>query len=149
MINIVTDKKEIQGKLLEDNESFFHNFVSIHHLNSQYFDVMLKIDQAHILDRDSGLIKTPIGLTSFENLSTGCKTVINCLYLRDYRGILDIPFLEVVRVTECGYNALNVLFEYGDLGLVYLLEHNNLISQINNGNFCLNRINVNRLGDVL
>lgn len=69
-------------------------------------EIIELIDNAKLLDENTGLIKTPMGLTSVNNLSMGCKTALNVAFVRKH------PELNIstINVTECGYNALEVIF---------------------------------------
>ena len=72
----------------------------------------------------TGTIETPYGSCNRDQLSTGCKTVLNTIYL--YRHQDKFKNKKAIYATECGANALEVLFrfleEYKlDIGVV--LEH--------------------------
>ncbi|MCR5402803.1 MAG: hypothetical protein K6E91_03170 [Butyrivibrio sp.] len=121
MINISTnaENKELS---IGDVESFFNYKVTASHFSEQDIKVLSDIDDAVLLDKNTGAIQTPFGITDITHLSTGCKTVLCYLYLRRKETssiILD--------VTECGYNALDVLFEcvekQGDSDSVFVLRH--------------------------
>ena len=98
------------------------------HINASQFDdsdlqAMKIIDNAELLDKNTGLIKTPFGLASIKNLSTGCKTVLvyNYCYRHGVR--------KIISANECGANALSVLFDlmdsYNDSDTLLFLMHRN------------------------
>ncbi len=47
--------------------------------------IVKSIDNAELLDENTGLIKTPFGLASVNNLSTGCKTTLNVAFIKAFR----------------------------------------------------------------
>lgn len=118
MVNIITRDNLIEPEFILDNESFFNLHVPLRDVPNCR-DIIQSIDEAKILDMDTGLVKTPFGLTDEYHLSTGCKTALNISY------ILNHPELGIktVNITECGCNALNEIFamEPGELKL--LLKH--------------------------
>ena len=78
MIRLYRDKAKFDREsILLDNESFFINNVSAKCLGDASLRVMNKIDGASLLDANTGTIQTPYGVTDINNLSTGCKTVLN------------------------------------------------------------------------
>ena len=88
---------------------------------------MKQIDNAILLDETSGTIQTDFGVTYLDNLSSGCKAVLTFLYIirnkEDYNGKI------ILDVTECGANALDILFnfaeQYNDMDITFLLRHKN------------------------
>ena len=142
MIEIVTDLKMCNDNILFDNEAYFFENVSLEH-DSKYEFVLEGIDNAKILDYDTGLVQTPFGLTSFEQLSTGCKTVLNYLHLRKHGSRYSY-----LNITECGANALNVLFELceTDDGIGFYLGHDENLANIGPHEFSVNgRLTTNLL----
>ena len=78
-----------------------------------------------MLDRNTGAISTPFGVTDIYHLSTGCKVVLFYLYMQTLgRDKFDSYILEI---TECGGNALRCLFRcveiLGDVTSTFLLRH--------------------------
>ena len=59
MVNIITDKKNIKHKYINDNESFFRCFVRVCEI-TEAAEIIELIDNAKLLDENTGLIKTPI-----------------------------------------------------------------------------------------
>ena len=100
----LTDVKNGKGTLI-NNDSYFNNKITASELDEQCEKWLLKIDEAVIIDRKLGSVKTPYGLTNIESLSTGLKTLIN-VYMCIKRGIKYN-----VCITECGVNVLNELFK--------------------------------------
>ena len=89
---IINGNDAIFGKSLLSNDSFSNNVLP----EIQY--VMKKIDGAdYISKRD---MRDRFGnLTSIENLSTGCKSIINCINYPQY----------IVNCIECGRNAIDLI----------------------------------------
>ena len=141
MINIT--RKMPESNFIKDIESMFNL-----HINSKDFDEddlnsIRVIDNAEVLDLTTGLIKTPYGLTSIKDLSTGCKTVLVYNYCRKNN------INKVINITEGGANALNVLFElmskHNDSNTIVYLGHRNLLETIKSFEFNVD----GRLGDTL
>lgn len=72
-------------------------------------EIMLAIDNAVFTNKARGEIRTPFGLTTTSNLSSGCKAVL----LIYFTGRSLLPFT-CINVTECGVNALKLAFLYAD-----------------------------------
>ena len=127
MIRLYRDKAKFDREsILLDNESFFMNNVSAKWLGDASLRVMNKIDGASLLDANTGTIQTPYGVTDINNLSTGCKTVLNYIFIKEnrerYKDVLAID------ATECGWNSLEELFraiEEGGYDIGVILEHRN------------------------
>ena len=78
MVKIYTSKKYFRPEeILIDNESFFDNTVTAKSFDELSLDVIMNIDKAKLIDRNIGTIETPFGITSIDNVSTGCKAVLN------------------------------------------------------------------------
>lgn len=84
-----------------------------------------------------GQKKNIFGITDIKYLSTGCKTVLCYLYLKK-NDVEDI----VIDVTECGYNALDVLFDVVDRlednDSVFILRHKQGLTKCKNRNYSVN-----------
>ena len=139
MLNIYLKKEDIKNnlELIEDNDILFnYDLYNTMKVNPFIEKIMKSFDGATYLQGMD--MRSKLGnVTSMENLSTGCKTIIN---------IINHPEL-VISCIECGNNALymilknikkgNVLFEI--LPSVEDLNINaNLI--INKGNFKINNV---------
>lgn len=108
MINIYTDWTGFDKKaLIIDNDAYFDENVTAHNFEELENEAIEVIDDAKVLDYNIGTIQTPRGVGALENLSSGCKTVLNYLYL--YRN--KIGNIKAIDVSECGANALEELFE--------------------------------------
>lgn len=141
MINIVTNcNKEDESNMIRDFESFFEKYVIAKEFESIDLDVMKRIDHAVLLDKKSGAIQTQFGITDILHLSTGCKTVLSYLYIvkrseHKFSG-------KILDVTECGSNALNVLFncveQLHDSETIFLLRHTNQLLKCSNRDYDIN-----------
>ncbi|GFI11127.1 hypothetical protein IMSAGC007_03600 [Lachnospiraceae bacterium] len=124
MIRLFTSTNYFKPEeIIIDNESFFDN-IDIDALSQKSIDVMEQIDKAKLLDLNTGKIETPFGIAGVTDLSTGCKTVINTIYI--YENPNAFPTVKAINATECGSNALEVLFdvlESNNINLSIVLEH--------------------------
>ena len=82
MINIY---KSLHGldeqSVITDAEAFFNGYITSKHFGSEEAEAMRRIDGAELLDREANMVKTPRGVTSIDNLSTGFKTANLYIYL--------------------------------------------------------------------
>ena len=142
MINIVTNKSRLNKKYIyefEDCEVFFRAKIHSKDFGNDDIEAMQMIDNAILLDRDMGTIQTDFGITTIDNLSTGCKTVLTYLYIkRNKQNYVGEILLDV---TECGSNALDVLFDlmdkYKDSDTILLLKHNNYLYKCKSHDYLL------------
>lgn len=120
MIKIYTSQlKKINT--INDNDNYFFQNISPQGIDELAKKVMKFIDGAELIDSSTGKIQTSRGIGSIENLSTGCKTVLNYIYAREYD-----KEIEAINISYCGYNALDVLFdiaEKDDNEIVFILLH--------------------------
>lgn len=128
MIVIVTEDFDNKYTYnFDDCESFFIAKIHSKQFGDDDIFAMRSIDHAELLDKNTGIIKTNFGVTSIENLSMGCKTVLVYLYIQRNKDL----FRDSVKidVTGCGSNALSVLFDlmdkYDNRGIVLFLNHIN------------------------
>jgi hypothetical protein len=125
----------ITKEIIHRNDPYFDLFVPFKLISDIGAGFIKYIDKAEILDLSTGAIKTPFGIASFLNLSTGCKTALNILHAADNK--LDCA----VNVTGCGWNALNCIFGYLDAHgncVDILLEHVD-ISKCDDFEFMVNK----------
>ena len=78
-IEIYTDIFD-ERTIILDNDAYFDENIVAKSFGEIENKVIKIVDNAVILDYDTGTIKTPRGIGASENLSTGCKTVLNCIY---------------------------------------------------------------------
>lgn len=110
MINIITEKDLIKEYHIFNNANLFvRGMVSAQEFGDLDEYAIKYIDKANLLDRKTGAVETPFGLTDIYHLSTGCKTVLMYLYI--YRHRQDYDKNIVINITECGWNAIDVLFD--------------------------------------
>lgn len=107
MINIYTDydKYDTQAVIL-DNDAYFDENVVANTFGELEKNIIKKIDNAEVIDFNTGAIKTPRGIGALEDLSTGCKTVLNYIYLQKH----NIFTIKAIDASQCGTNALEELF---------------------------------------
>ena len=78
MVRLYTSGKYFKdNEIIIDNDSFFNNNVSAKSLSENSIKVMEEVDHAKLLDQNIGKIETPYGITGIQDLSTGCKTILN------------------------------------------------------------------------
>ena len=112
-------------------------------LNPPFEMGVANFDNAKLLDENTGLIKTPMGLASVNNLSMGCKTALNVAFVRKH------PELNIstINVTECGYNALEVIFSMNVNDLLFYLGHSDSLFKCKDRKYCIDGIvSTNLLG---
>lgn len=68
-------------------------------------DAIYKIDKAKIVNLSLLKVETSFGIASIDELSTGCKTLLNILFMveQSQKGIVNID--------ECGDNVLDAVFD--------------------------------------
>lgn len=127
MVKIYTSKKYFRPEeILIDNESFFDNTVTAKSFDELSLDVIMNIDKAKLIDRNIGTIETPFGITSIDNVSTGCKAVLNYIYISNNK--ISYRDIKAIDATECGWNAIEELFkaiERKKYELGVIIEHDN------------------------
>lgn len=143
-IIIFTERNKLPENIkyyLDDCEAFFDAKVSSKEFTDKDLDIIKKIDNAVLLDKDIGTVRTPFGVASIENLSSGCKTVLVLQYLirnsNDYSGKI------LLDVTACGYNALDILFNLvssAHIDIVLLLRHDNGLCRCSSHNYVVDGI---------
>lgn len=105
-IKIFTTTYGIEAEsIIVDNDAYFDENVTAKSFGVIGDKAIKIIDNAYILDRNTGTIKTPRGICALEDLSTGCKTVLNYLYI-----IKNDDRIKAIDASGCGANALDVLF---------------------------------------
>lgn len=143
MVYLYKSIEDINNKsqILMDNEAFFKTRITAKEFGKLENEVIFNIDKAELLDKNVGTIKTPYGICSIENLSTGCKTVINAIFLYKHRNQEPYCSLKYIYATECGYNALEELFRVVDennydIGII--LEHSNELYNCSKRDYVVN-----------
>ena len=107
MINIHTDfDKYDKQEVILDNDAYFDENVVASNFGELELNIMKTIDNAEVLDFNTGAIKTPRGIGALEDLSTGCKTVLNYVYLKRN----NVETIKAIDASQCGANALEELF---------------------------------------
>lgn len=98
MIKIKTSLKDV----IIDTDSFF----SIYTVNDGFTDKDLELIQLiDNADIDNDKILTPFGVGGLEDLSTGCKTLLNCIHYTE----------KVFYVGCCGENVLSYVINNLDI----------------------------------
>lgn len=125
-------------EVIIDNESFFNN-IPLRELSRDSLCALKEIDGAEILDMRLGKIQTPYGITDIKSISTGCKTALNTVYCVEHPEAF--PSVKAINVTECGWNALDSIFEYIDthsVNMAFVLEHDNDIFNCKKRKYLIN-----------
>ena len=107
MIRIFTEYDKYKKEtIILDNDAYFDENVVTCTFDDLEKEILKKIDNAEIVDANIGTIRTPRGIGTSEDLSTGCKTVLNYIYLYKNKS----NDIQAVDISQCGANALEVLF---------------------------------------
>lgn len=125
--------------ILYDNEAFFKEMVSSKDLERDELDILWEIDKAKLININLDKIETPYGICSLHDISTGCKTAINIMYIM--KNISDFGKLGAVNVTECGVNALEIIFKNIDKNnydINLILEHEDDIWECSERDYIIN-----------
>ena len=137
MINIY---KSLQGldeqTVIADAEAFFNGYITSKHFGDEEAEAMRRIDHAELLDRETNTVKTPRGVTSIDNLSTGCKTAIVYIYLLRNKGHQNI-----IDVSGCGLNALDFIFDLAEkhaAEIGFVLRHKDNVFQCKERDYMVN-----------
>lgn len=129
MVNIYKSYEKLnECCMIKDAEAFFNGYITSEEFDAQEIEAMEKVDGAKLLDKQSGTIKTPRGVTSIDNLSTGCKTVLTYMYMMRHPDI-DKNILDI---SGCGVNALEYLFDIAekwDNKIIFVLRHKDSVYQ--------------------
>ena len=137
-INIYTHYADLELKdILIDNDAYFNENILSSDFGELELEVMQKIDEASIIDKEQGTIRTPRGITSIDKLSTGCKTILN------YLSIIKKAVYEfkVINITQCGWNALEEIFEIEEVknsGIGFLLLHKDSLHYCKERDYVIN-----------
>ena len=125
-----------------DNESFF-TYVDLMGFGGLYYKVeeaLSNIDKAVVIDKETCKIETPFGVCDISEISTGCKTVLNYLWVISHRN--EFKNIRAISATESGANAIEVLFEYiediGDDTMSVILEHRDELGVCKNREYLIN-----------
>lgn len=111
MVKIYTSLEYFKKKeIIYDNEGFFNLRMCGNKLSNRALDKMLKVDNAKLIDIGLSTIKTPFGVCDLKCLSTGCKTVINAIYVLEHKN--EFEHIKAINATECGYNAISVIIDF-------------------------------------
>ncbi len=125
VVKLYTDISKFSAlPIVDDCEATFRALVTAKYFTNIDLDVMWRIDSAKLMDRNTGLVKTSFGLTTINNLSTGCKTALLYLHL----GRKGSPV--VLSLLECGWNAMDVIFslQQYDCVKMYIQHEDGLIN---------------------
>lgn len=127
---------------------FFNIYVNAKDFNDLDLKARYKIDSAVLVDKNSESIKTPFGVCATNALSSGCKTILSFLYL--YRNISDFKDI-ILSITECGINALELLFDYADDlncdSVTFLLMHSDYLYECRDRNYVINGVSYKNINE--
>lgn len=143
MVEVIT--KTESKNVIRDVESIFFIHVYAYNFTALDEEVLKDVDSAVLLDRNTGTISTPFGVTDIYHLSTGCKIVLFYLYMQSDLASVEIKS-KILEITEAGGNALRALFKcvrvLGDQSSIFLLRQSNQIMLLQdvrakvNGHIC-------------
>lgn len=128
-----------KNNVLYDNESFFKEMISSKELTDDELDVLWKIDKAKVVNAKLNKIETPYGICSLSDISTGCKTAINVMFIMKHRE--QFNRLEAINATECGVNALESIFQVIDkynYDINIVVEHDDDIWECGKRDYLIN-----------
>lgn len=132
MVRLYTNKHYLNIPVIDKNNSYFMVKVGASGITDAGIECIRKVDNAELIDRSIGTVSTPFGVTGVDNLSTGCQTLLNLLYVRDNH--LNVG----VDVTGCGTNALDIAFEIADGTDIPLVLRYLSVSKCKNRNYIVN-----------
>ena len=79
--------------------------------------ILKTIDNAEIVDPTTNLIKTPYGLCSTRQLSSGCKAALVANYMKKHNK------REFALDVYCGGNALDIIYQILDNTEICIIQH--------------------------
>lgn len=138
----IYNKKELLPpgrKLIVNNETVFPGLVNIREFTEDDYAVIKLIDNAELIDENTGSIQTPFGITEIGELSSGCKTVLNYLGITRHLDYWENP--PMLDISECGANALDVLFDIVEKhpsGVLFFLRHTDKLFKCKTREFLFN-----------
>ena len=87
------------------NDAFFNRNVANYNFGEEDLEAIRVIDHARLLGNFKR--ESEYGIGTIDDLSTGCKTILNVLHNKD----------RVVNISECGENAFDFIFGVPDARL--------------------------------
>lgn len=139
MVKVYRDASKFnENNTIIDNESFFINHVLVKETDEQSLKVMRTIDNAELIDSNIETIVTPFGTTSIKNLSTGCKTALNVIFVLNNKELCKD--IKAIDATECGWDALEEIFKLlenmkNNLGII--IEHDDCLYKCSDREYCI------------
>lgn len=128
-----------KDNILYDNEAFFKEMIESKDLENDELDLLWEIDKAKVINTRLNKIETPYGACSLKDISTGCKTAINIMFIMKHKE--DFSRLEAINITECGVNALEYIFrliDKNDYDINLVLEHEDAIWECSKRSYLIN-----------
>lgn len=107
IVNVVDKINKYDKNTIYDNEAFFINVIQDDAFLMNHTGVLYQVDKARIIDLKLYSIVTPFGATDIRHLSTGCKTLLNVLYLLEKHPNERY----CVNINECGENVIPLILE--------------------------------------
>ena len=125
--------KSISPSIISNDEAFLKTKY-VNGFLERHRDTIYAIDRAVIVNYSRLKIETPYGIASVDDLSTGCKTMLNILYLME-TGVKEEA---LVNVDEAGNNVLKRILDLvaGSRISLYITHDTNCIN--NDRKFILN-----------
>lgn len=119
-VNIFAGSKYTDLCTIYSNDNYFLQVIEDHEFIRNCAEYLMEIDEAKVVDYNLLKIETPFGICSIRELSTGLKTVMNVLYLKEK----PVNQFYLVNIDECGENILPYLFDLvNNTNIALYLDH--------------------------
>ncbi len=125
--------------IIVDNEAFFNNYINAKFIKEYGVYAIKSIDKAILIDENTAKVQTPFGICSIDDLSSGCKTILNIIYINEKH--LNRYDSIIVSLNECGRNALDFIFDYiedNSIDIKFVLEHDDDTFKCRQHNYLIN-----------
>ena len=106
-VNIYTKPEYWDKCTIKYNDEWFARIIEDEAFQKKYAEVIYDIDKAKIIDYYSGTMETPFATTHIREMSTGLKTLLNILYLKERPNEKE---QHLVFIGECGENVVDRIF---------------------------------------
>ena len=129
-------KEDIEN-VININDVYFnkYTFGKLDYATSK--SIIKEIDGVELTQDFKIISKFTNGILDLTKLSTGCKTLLNVIYLIEYN---KYPQVKAINCTECGWNALEQIFELLDETNAFgiIIEHDNELYNCSDRDYLVN-----------